>query len=402
MTPPDILAKLLRVDGMGLPQLTPLLTDEPKLPVYMARLGDDSWGQGAHPDPVLAQLKAVGEALERSCLLTPADDGSIQARYGDLDGQVDPADFYCYSAAQTDDYDEVIDGIRGMSFHWTLVRDSATGRAVYVPREFVYLDAANYEARPIRRESVSSGAAIGLACTQDAFRRALFELIERDAFMAVWLRGESPKRIGGFSGAIANLLDLLKRYRLDCRLFDLRSDYGVPAVFALTLDFSGVGPAVTSGLSAAENYEAASESAILESISYRRQARLNKMSQELPQIQTAAEIVSAETRIAYWSDPARLPELPQWTGQDPNVDLGRLGVMPCTAPEALERLTSQGCRVMQADITSPRAAAQGFQCVRVIVPELHPLYLSEAAAALRSAHLGAIAPAQDAPPHPFA
>jgi ribosomal protein S12 methylthiotransferase accessory factor len=271
-----------------------------------------------------------------------------------------------------------------------------------VPREFVYIDAVQYESRRVRRESISSGAALGIAGTQDAFRRALFELIERDAFMAVWLGGKSPARIDGLCGAPAELIDLLNRYRLDCRLFDIRSEFGVPVVLALTLDFSGVGPAVTTGLSAAEYYESAAEAAILESISYRRQVRLKQMSGDLPQVTDASGIVSVETRVAYWSDPERLSELPSWTAQPAGASLQKMRNLSCTSEQALERLGAAGYRVLQADVTALAAKAQGFEAVRVIVPELHPLYLSEAAMALHSAHLGSIEPLERSSPHPFA
>jgi len=386
---------------MESPELTPLLTDEPKLPVYVTKIGENSWGQGAHTDPVLAQLKAAGEALERHCLLTPSDDASVQARYGELEGQVDPADFYCYSPAQTEDYESVLEELRRERFYWTQVQDVVTGRSALIPREFVYLDAASREPRGIRREAISSGAAIGIAETQGAFGRALFELIERDAFMAVWLRGESPARIGNLTGATARLLTLLDRYSLDCRLFDIRS-VGVPAVFAVTLDSSGIGPAVTTGLSAAENYEDAVTAAILESLSYRRQVRLKQMAGEFPEVHNASEITSVETRIAFWSQTARLDELPHWIRQAPAVSLRELDSVSCTPKQALETLTQQGCRVFAAPIATPAAKAQGFEAVRVVVPELHPLFLSEAAMALQSGHLGPIVPRQGTLPHPFA
>ncbi len=402
MTPADILARLLNVEGMRAPELTPLLTDEPKLPVYTTRIGKHSWGQGAHPDPVVAQLKAAGEALERHCLLTPDEDGSVEARYGELEGQIDPAAFYCYSPAQTDDWRGVIQELRDTPRLWTRVHDITANRPALVPREFVYLDAADLEARPIRRESLTSGGAVGDARSGDAPGRALFELIERDAFMGAWLLGKSPARIGGINGAAADLVGLLHRYRLDCRLFDIRNDIGVPAVLALTVDSSGIGPAVTTGLSAAERYEDAAAAAILESVSYRRQVRLNQIAGELPEVLSAAEIVSVETRVAYWSHPDRLEDLPPWFTQSPSLNLAELEVFNCTAEGAVARLANLGFRVFRAEVTTPAAAAHGFEAIRVIVPELHPLFLSEAAEALHSVHLGSIRRPSSALPHPFA
>jgi len=402
MTPAETLERLLAIDGLEPLRATPFLTDEPKIPVYVTRMGEDSWGQGAHPDPVTAQIKAAAEALERHCLLTPADDDSVTARYGELSDQIDPVDFFCYSREQTPDYEREIERIRGSKFHWTKVRDAVSGHQVMVPREFVYLDAGSHEERSIRRESITSGAALGIAGSGDAFGRALFELIERDAFMGVWLRNESPARIGGFSGEAAKLISWLERYRLDCRLFDLRGPLGVPAVLALTLDSSETGPAVTSGLAAADNYDAAVSSAILESISYRRQVRIKAMSDELPEITEPRDITSVETRIAYWSRPERLGELPNWVGATASLAMKQLSEVSCPATQAVRNLTDQGYRVMQADVTAPEAKSQGFEAVRLIVPELHPLYLSESAKALHSKRLGSIRADENPLPHPFA
>ena len=402
MTPAETLERLLAIDGLEPTRATPFLTDEPKLPVYVTRKGEDSWGQGAHPDPVVARIKAAAEALERHCLLTPADDDSVTARYGELSDQIDPVDFFCYSREQTPDYQHEIERVREAEYHWASVRDYKSGHRLLIPREFVYLDAGGFEPRRIRRESITSGAALGIAGSGDAFGRALFELIERDAFMGVWLQNESPARIGGFSGEAAKLISWLERYRLDCRVFDLRGPLGVPAVLALTLDWSEPGPAATSGLAAEDNYDAAVSSAILESISYRRQVRIKAMSDELPEITEPTDITSVETRIAYWSRSERLGELPSWVGAAASLAMKQLSEVSCPVTQAVQNLTGQGCRVLQADITTPEAEVQGFEAVRVIVPELHPLYLSEAAKALHSARLGSVPTDVNPLPHPFA
>jgi thiazole/oxazole-forming peptide maturase SagD family component len=402
MTPAETLARLLAIEGMEPPQPTPLFTDEPKLAVYTARFGARTWGQGAHTDPTIAQLKAAAEALERRCLLTPDGENSVVARYGDLQNQIDPADFFCYSVAQAPGRAAAVDALRAAPLHWTSVRDSATGEKALAPREFVYLDGANLEQTRIRRESNSSGAAIGLAGAGEAFPRGLYELIERDAFMTAWLNNCSLPRIGGLTGEAAALAWLLDRYRLDCRVFDLRGHLGVPAVLVLTLDSSGLGPAVTAGLGSAESYELAIPAAILESISYRRQFRLKQMSGEIPETTDRSDVASVETRIAYWSHLERLADLPAWAASDPARGMAELGRVRCPPAQALRNLSNSGHRVLEADITQPPAAAAGFEALRVIVPQLHPLFLSESAKALQNARLGAIDADLNSLPHPFA
>ena len=54
-----------------------------------------------------------------------------------------------------------------------------------------------------------------------------------------------------------------------------------------------------------------------------------------------------------------------------------------------------------ADITIPQIKTNGFEVVKVIIPELHPLYLDEEAKALYSVHHGEIKEDKTLKPHPF-
>jgi len=402
--------RLLAIGLADTPQPLLSFTDEPKLAGFQARIPEGrSWdgspelvGQGLDPDPLTAKAKALAEAYERLGLFLPPSDPPRRARYGDLADQTDPADFFCYSSAQCKDRDFELRAIRDAELEWTPAREHGSGREVLLPSQLVYVNAARRDPLRIRRESISSGAAVGAAGTGEAFARGLFELIERDAFIGCWLSSESPPRIGGFQGEIAELIALLERYRLDCRVFNTRRDLEAPSVLALTLDRSGVGPAVTAGIAAAETYEDAVRSAVLESISYRRSLRFRLISGDLPPVATGSEIVSIESRIVYWSKPERLADLPAWTHAPPAVSMALLSAASCGLRDVLHRLSELGFRIFEADITDARVASAGFEAMRVVVPELHPLYISEASKALRSEHLGDIAAASNPLPHPFA
>ena len=70
--------------------------------------------------------------------------------------------------------------------------------------------------------------------------------------------------------------------------------------------------------------------------------------------------------------------------------------------DLLDNLSSRGFHVFESDITNPAIAPHGFEAVRVMAPELHPLHISEDAKALQSEHWGEIGEDQNATPHPFA
>lgn len=409
MSSGPVLEELLKVGLTAEPEPIPFFTDEPKLPVYQARIGGtdgegraSAIGQGVDTDPQVAKVKAVAEALERLCLFDPLRSGFRKARFGELDDQIDPADFHCYSSSQVADRDAELQEIRAAKLEWAPARDRLSGREVLVPRQLVYLDTARREPLRIRRESISSGAALGRAGAEEAFSRGLFELIERDAFIAAWLKNQEPPRLMGFEGAIANLIALLDRYRLDCRVFDTRGGLGAPSVVALTVDRSGVGPAVTAGIAAAETYEDAVRAAVLESVGQRRAFRLLALSEDIAEPGEEPDIVSADSRIAFWSSLNRLADLPTWWDASSTVSMASLDSKACPLADVLDNLSSRGFQVLESDITKPEIASQGFEVVRVTAPELHPLYVSEDAKALRSEHWGEIDEVQNVLPHPFA
>jgi hypothetical protein len=57
--------------------------------------------------------------------------------------------------------------------------------------------------------------------------------------------------------------------------------------------------------------------------------------------------------------------------------------------------------VFVADITLPEIKEKGFEVLKVVIPELHPLYLDENAKALYSIHYGQIKEDKTLKPHPF-
>jgi hypothetical protein len=61
----------------------------------------------------------------------------------------------------------------------------------------------------------------------------------------------------------------------------------------------------------------------------------------------------------------------------------------------------RGYHVFVADMTLPVIKEKGFEAVKVVIPELHPLYLDERAKALFSVHYGSIPDDKTLKPHPL-
>jgi ribosomal protein S12 methylthiotransferase accessory factor len=165
------------------------------MPFHLARAkvmtADDdrphTWGRDT--DPWLAFRKAAAEAIEREGFREPRrlTSGSLVS----LKNAVDPALFVKYSDRQYAAPGFPYQRFDPEAIHlWTAGTDLLTGRAVRVLAELVFPRSrlAAHGAMPARAFSqVTSSGCAASTSVDDATRRALLEVIERDAFMRHWL-----------------------------------------------------------------------------------------------------------------------------------------------------------------------------------------------------------------------
>jgi ribosomal protein S12 methylthiotransferase accessory factor len=146
-----------------------------------------TWGRDT--DARLACLKAVAEAIEREGFREPR--AIVDAPLAELPTALDPREFVRYDDAQ-------YAGSRfpykrfeaGHRHAWATGIDLRDGAPVHVLAELVFaragLAAAGHATDRPYTQVTSSGCAAGTDA-DDATRRALLEVIERDAFMRHWL-----------------------------------------------------------------------------------------------------------------------------------------------------------------------------------------------------------------------
>ncbi len=375
---------------------TPHVSDEPKLAIYAARQPDGRGptGHGIDPDDGQARLKALAEALERACLRLPSGAELQPLPFGAVEDQLDPLELW--GGAPEDAPAQ----LRETPRLWTRAECVSDQRRVLLPAEAIYLDAARHTAAPIRAESISSGAALGVANSGQAFERALFETIERDAYVNAWFGEAPPARISEPFTGLEGLFAELRRYRLESRVFDLGRQLGPPAALAIALDRSGAGPAVTAGIAARATYRQAIRSALLESIGCRRGIRVAMARGSWPEPGPAERINSIKTRAAFWTPLASLALLPGWVENGPTRTYESLDHTPASAAAALAELNRRGLAVYRRELTLPSIAENGFEVVRVVVPRLLPLHIAERAAP-RASWRGLLRVRPELPPHPF-
>ncbi|MEO8389892.1 YcaO-like family protein [Polaromonas sp.] len=167
------------------------------MPFHLARAKvitpDDSrpytWGRDA--DPWIAFRKAAAEAVEREGFREPRK--LSWARLDSLPHAIDPTQFVKYTDKQHADPEFPYERFNPAVPHlWTAGVDLRSGRAVQVLAELVFSRtslAPHVKARGRRPISqVTSSGCAASTSLEDATYRALLEVVERDAFMAHWLK----------------------------------------------------------------------------------------------------------------------------------------------------------------------------------------------------------------------
>lgn len=368
---------------------------EPELPfIYRAELANHGFLPDAHYKPMVGSGKgfsedaaitgALGEAVERyaASLWNPRQ--VQRARRSDLPGaSLDPVDLVLYAPHQ---YAELryAPWDADHPIGWVCGRSWGSDEPIWLPSLAVHL---NHEAADAG-EFICPVTSNGLACggsAEHALLKAALELIERDAFMLMWLLQVPPQPLSTDGLPDAQLQDLMTAYArrgVHFELYRLRHGLALPVVMALGLDDSGHGPAVVVGLGAALDLTQAARSAILEVAQVRPALRIRMRSPEARQridalLADPMAVDDLEDHDLLYAAPAMLPHFdfvrrqpvsatdwPVPAAADPAVELARLGQM----------LADAGLPLHHVDLTPADMQSLGLHVTRALIPGLQPIH----------------------------
>jgi ribosomal protein S12 methylthiotransferase accessory factor len=241
-----------------------LVADEPS--VYFARSTPASniaingmetmnHGDATSIDPKRALMKAVGESIERYCPAHFRYEDFVLSTYNDLDCEaIHPEDFALFSEKQyTEPGFPFTRPTASTPLRWTSAYSLSHDRPVMVPASFVYIP---YRPDPLHEPLTHNPISTGLACGSNlapAISKAIQEVIERDAFMIMWLNQLPCSRIDlstvtdPFCKSLLNELSVLPA---ECEAYLIPSDTGVPVIMVLLRSTSGHLPYLVLGNSA--------------------------------------------------------------------------------------------------------------------------------------------------------
>ncbi len=379
--------------------------DRPHFPTFILNFNDVSRktdgstsmyrASGTSTDVDEAMGKCIGETLERYFLSIYTKDTMIYASYESLQR----------SGQRTFDI-HALNGFRSEQkaafpllanddttpFRWVEGSSYADNKKILLPAQLVYWN-YQHDDEHILARTTSSGCAGGFS-KDEATLGALFELIERDAFLIYWLNGLSPRvlDVSLFKDRkLDEFLAYFERYHLKLTFLNTSSELGVPCITCVMRDDqSPNGPILSIGSSAGFDIPRAIMHSALEAHLVGEYATAHKPYVLTSEYKPFNSYINRERRLCAWRGIEmvdRFDFFVRGRTQDPR----ELVQAERTEPEQLQyivrALEKKGYALYLYEVSDHVLKSLGFHVVRAIVPELVPLYLIEHAAPLDAKRL---------------
>jgi ribosomal protein S12 methylthiotransferase accessory factor len=335
---------------------------------------------GAGLTAAAARAAAIGETIERYCSAAYDERANFRLSYEAIvDGGLaatPPATFALHSEAQ---YrrpgfmlqpftpERTISWVPGLS----LVHDrQVLAPACLVHMPFRYRDPGDL---------IAFGVSSGLSCREhlvEACLGGLYEVVERDAIMCMWMNRLPMPRLTAEPGSwLARVLaERFAPSGLEICLNDITTDLGIPVVFARLIDHRNDRLAVSVGASANLDPTLAAVKALMEAAQVRLWLKLLRREPPRAYREDFSDVITFEDHVRLYASPERIADVaflnsarevaaPSPPPADPQSALRR----------CLDALAARGHDVIAVELTTPDVAELGLHVVKVLVPGLAEL-----------------------------
>jgi ribosomal protein S12 methylthiotransferase accessory factor len=364
-------------------------------------------GKGATRDE--AVRSAVGEGLERYAASLWHPSTLIYASPRELgDRAFDPRWLVLYSEAQyARKHFAYASFDSKRPIYWTAGQWLDSNEPVSIPALATYL---NFPADPAERfcQTTSSGLAAGDSF-EDAALRALYELIERDAFMLFWLSRRSGLRIDlrGCDELTHKALSEVERLGARTEVFLLDSGTQHPTVVCLGLGDGRSWPGATIGLGTHANPDVALYKAVFEHNHYGTYMRRLMREGRHRGIRKSSDVLGSLDHGLYYVYPDHVRGLRFFRGSSrPSVSLDDMRSQyrkEAKLSACVSALLDIGIRTAAVDVTSSDVALAGIRVVRGFGVNMQPIHFGSGYERLKSPRLEALLSNKpETRPHPIA
>lgn len=357
-------------------------------------------------DPSRTYWPALGEAIERLCLLHPHYNQreTIQSSYTNLHKpKVDIFDLAGFTTQERQKFpSQYLGNYDGDSlFTWVPCTDLTNQTTVYAPLQWFsfshVMAALTNHSSTVTKEAmltvpITTGAAAGQTLDK-AILTGLLEVIERDAFMVYWLNQMPAKRIDLKTiknKELQQLIAIAADYRLEVNALYLQTDIPVHTIGLVLLDRTGVGPAVMVTAKTGWCINTILISLLHESLGRRNKARTAYTEAQKENKTLNPYTLNHTDRMLYWYNPNQIEKIEPFISGEliAQTDLPTYETTDSTRDNLQQLVTwfrTHDYQIVYRELISPKLKnlTEGMSAVMVKVPKLQPLYLEEW---LRSTH----------------
>jgi ribosomal protein S12 methylthiotransferase accessory factor len=330
-------------------------------------------GSGLSPNE--AEIRTLMEAVERYSNMVADDSRFTWSTYNEIKKiAIDPQDMGLY-------LDETYDKVKRISKYspdaeipWIKGQDLYSGKPVFIAADFVHYPAIR--SKPIVLES-SNGASAHTDIVQ-AILNGLYELIERDAFLTMWLN-KIPMPIldiktlpNDFSKSIR----LIRDHDMSVKLVDLTNDSCVPTVMAVCYNNNpDKYPAVEVGTATHVEPERAVQKALFEM----ETGLIHNLEEDERKILEEDQITAIYEHAIYYLNPKKRKYWEFMISSKQTSKLSNfvgkvLKDQNAVLMEIVKHFHTLGRRVVYVDITPPDIRSLGLVAVKVFVTGFQPMY----------------------------
>jgi ribosomal protein S12 methylthiotransferase accessory factor len=230
----------------------------------------------------------------------------------------------------------------------------------------------------------SNGLAAG-STLRDAVLGAIYEVLERDAVLIVWMSRLPARRFEAEAHPDGDVRRLARAYRrrgVELALYELPTDHPVTVVAAIAFQVGGYGgPFATVGLGADLDPPAAARAAALEVGQVRPTFRERTRSRDAARI---AELVADPAKTTTLEDHALLYADPSMASAFDFLEGGRADWPDRAEPEGVDPLARivehfRGVEqdLLYVNLTPPDLEPLGLFTARVLLPGFQPIWFGE-------------------------
>ena len=304
------------------------------------------------------------------------------------DTAIDP-ETLCFSLLRDSPSRQWVRYDRGLPMYWTPACNLLSGKMQLVPAQEIWFNTPKLPDENLCLMSSTNACAVG-GSVEEAALFALFEAIERDAFLTTWyLRRRCVQvlpgsiRLEAFQWLWHRLQSVYPNYSI--LLFDITTDVAIPVILCAAVKQSGRGPQVVLSTACRLHADEAAFAAMKDlsgmfDAEFYDEARARKL------LDRPEDVTTPEDHAAYYSLPETFERLfflgfhaqPERTTQEVDqstwIERRNSYNLKTVLEEIMGRLDALGITVLLKDLTHREFRCRNLHCVRAIAAGLYPMW----------------------------